>query len=312
MERQRVRQAIETLGRQFPLYDWTYRTVPGTGGSEVGFEWYGSEDEEVMVCAHVGRSLHEKFHRHGFFFLNYAYSGDYQALSHERDRLVTISEGQMYVGQPFSGYALRGNAEKDIVILGVLVRTETFYRDFLPLISSDSRLLEFFLEPRNNLFSEEFRQATMPEDSGVRELLEMMAVEYAEHRPDAQLVLKPLALALVTKVAREWRQANQLAEYKTAVQKVVEAIARDPASASLANLAQELGYHPNYLSTLIRKETGDSFSQLVLDQRMGRARLLVEKTSLSVEEIARLCGYSSTSNFYKAYSRRFGRSPRHE
>ena len=47
---------------QFPLYDWTYRTVPGTGGSEVGFEWYGSEDEEVMVCAHVGRSLHEKFH----------------------------------------------------------------------------------------------------------------------------------------------------------------------------------------------------------------------------------------------------------
>ena len=226
-----------------------------------------------MVCAHVGRSLHERFHRHGFFFLNYAYSGDYQALSHERDNLVTISEGQMYVGQPFSGYALRGNAEEDVVILGVLVRAETFYRDFLPLISSDSRLLEFFLGPRNNLFSDQFGQTTMPEDSGVCELLEMMAVEYAEHRPDAQLVLKPLALALVTKVAREWRQANKKAERTTVAQRVLEEIARDPAGASLAGLAQELGYHPNYLSTLVRKETGSSFSQLVLDQRMGRASM---------------------------------------
>lgn len=310
MDRAQVSRAIALLGEQFPLYDWTYRAVPGTGGTEVGFEWYGGEDEDVMVCAHVGRELHERFHRHGFFFFNYAYQGSYEALSHNPNNLITVEQGQMYVGQPFSGYALHGNTSQDIVIMGVLVRTQTFYREFLPLMMGNQELLEFFLGPRDNLFSDEFMQVTMPDDSGARDLIELMAVEYALRRETAQPVLKPLALALAEVVAREWQAEHPQQEDDSVSRKVVDAISRDLAHASIKDLARQLGYHPNYLSTLVHKETGKTFSQLVLEQRMERAGVLVERTTLPVEEISRAVGYSSTSNFYKAYQRYFGHSPR--
>lgn len=318
LSRKEIHAAIEKLGEQFPRYDWIYREVPGTQGQEVRFDWYGGADEDVMVCAHVGRELHEKFHRHGFVFFNYAYEGDYQALSHSRYNLETIREGQMYVGQPFSGYALRGNAERDIVILGVLVRTETFYRDFLPLLVGDAEVLDFYLGPRNNLFSDKYLQVTMPSDCGARELLELMAVEYAFRRETAQRALKPYAIALAQLVAREWHREHPAsgdggeggAGGGRIRQAVLQAISRDLAHASLSGLARQLGYNPNYLSSLIRKECGSTFSQLLLEQRMDRAALLLERTTMSVEEVARTVGYTSTSNFYKAYRKRFGHSPR--
>lgn len=310
MEDERVRRAIDVLGEQFPLYDWTYREVPGTGGAEVRFEWYGDAGEDVMVCAHVGRELFERFHRHGFFFFNYAYLGEYQALSHRRDNLVTVRQDEMYVGQPFSGYALRGNRDKDIVILGVLVRTEAFHREFLPQLMADPELLEFWLGPRDNRFSDEYRQLKMPVDSGAREILELMAQEYAFRRDTSQPILKALALALAEIVAREWHRENPHERDASVASKVMGAISADLAHVSLQGLARQLGYHPNYLSGLVKRECGKTFTQLVADQRMERAELLLERTTLSVEEVADAVGYSSTSNFYRAYRARFGRSPR--
>ena len=249
-----VDHAIEKLGIQFTQYDWIYGEYPGTGGRELTFNWYGGADEDVMVCVHNGRELAEKFHRHGFFFFNYAYRGSYQALSQAPDNLITVHEGQMYVGQPFNGYALRGNAEQPIVIVGVLVRAEAFYREFLPLIGADQGLLRFFLGPRQNRFSQEYRQVDMGRGSGVRGLLELMMVEYANRQPDSQQVLKPLAVALASLVARAWRTDNPTADDDSPVQRVVDAIAQHLDHVSLGELADQLGYHPNYLSTLVRQQ----------------------------------------------------------
>ncbi|PHP53051.1 AraC family transcriptional regulator [Actinomyces ruminis] len=320
-------RALDLLAGRFPLYDWTYREVPGTSGAEVGFEWFGEDDEEVMVCVFRGSNIGERFHRHGFFFLNYAYRGDYRALSHRPDNLVTVHEGQMYAGQPFHGYALRSSVGEQCTIVGVLVRTQTFYREFLPPVMADAELLNFYLGPREDAFSDEFRHVTIPGCSPVRRLLEMMVVEYANRRSDSQQILKPLALALVELVAREWRAEHagrsgraetgssecsggigvgagspgQAGDFDRPVSStVIDAVSRDLGHVSLRALAGRLGYHPNYLSTLVRKETGKSFSQLVLQLRMERAALLVDRTTLAVEEIARNVGYSSTSNFYRA------------
>lgn len=310
MVRARVAEAIRLLGEQFPLYDWTYRDVPGTGGSEVRFEWYGGENEDVMVCAHVGRGLSERFHRHGFFFFNYAYDGSYQALSHTRDNLVTVRQGEVYVGQPFSGYALRGNEERDIVILGVLVREEAFYREFLPQLMDDPELVDFWLGPRDNRFSDEWRQLAMPDDSPARELFEIMAQEYAFRRASCQPVLRALALALAEVVARQWRAEHPRDAAESVGEQVRRAVSADLAHASLSAIARRLGYNPNYLSGIVRRDLGETFTKLVVDQRMERADRLLSRTTLSVEEVAATVGYASTSNFYRAYRSRYGRSPR--
>ena len=79
---------------------------------------------------------------------------------------------------------------------------------------------------------------------------------------------------------------------------------------TLAELAEHFSYHPNYISTLLTKELGKSFSELVLEQRMERAAAVLRGTQLPVSELAELLGYRNTSTFYKAVREYYGMSPR--
>ena len=79
---------------------------------------------------------------------------------------------------------------------------------------------------------------------------------------------------------------------------------------TLSALAARFSYHPNYVSTLLRQETGKTFSELLLEQRMDRAAILLKGTDLSVAEVARTLGYLNTSNFHKAFRAHYGMTPR--
>ena len=111
----------------------------------------------MAVCVFRGRHIHERFHRQSYFFFNYAYDGDYDALSQDRYNRITVREGELYASQPFGGYALRGNPEREITIVGVLIRSEAFYREFLPQLSVDGELLRFYLEPARDAFADSSR-----------------------------------------------------------------------------------------------------------------------------------------------------------
>lgn len=79
---------------------------------------------------------------------------------------------------------------------------------------------------------------------------------------------------------------------------------------TLKTIAAHFGYHPNYVSTLLSKETGRTFSEILLEKRMEHAVLLMRNTTLPLEEISAMLGYSNHSNFYKAFKAHYGTTPR--
>ena len=70
---------------------------------------------------------------------------------------------------------------------------------------------------------------------------------------------------------------------------------------TLKDIAATFSYHPNYISTLMRREPGKSFSEILLELRMCRAIALLKGTTLSIEEISLMLEYSDSSNFHKAF-----------
>lgn len=48
------------------------------------------------MCVFRGQHIHERFHRQSYFFYNYAYDGDYDALSRDRYNRITVREGELY------------------------------------------------------------------------------------------------------------------------------------------------------------------------------------------------------------------------
>lgn len=122
-----------------------------------------------------------------------------------RDNLITVHEGECYIGQPYAGYALHGNSNEDIIIVGVMIQKETFFRRFLSILATDTKMFHFFLEPSTNQYSDEFIQLKFDNELPIRTLLEMMILEYAFPKEDTQDILKPMVLTLLMQVARQYK-----------------------------------------------------------------------------------------------------------
>lgn len=310
MENKALPFAIEKLGAVFAARDWAYLDVPSGSPKEKTYAWPGGENEEIMICVHKGPRIQELFHRQDFFFFNFAYKGDYGAISYRYDNHITVREGECYIGQPHAGYALYADGEDEIIIVGVLIRKDTFFRAFLPTLSADEKLFRFFLDPQTNEYSEEFIHLRFDDGLCVRTLLEMMVVEYAQPQSDTQAILRPLVLTLFMLVARQYKKSAPQPKDESLSAKVIRYMNEHPDATSLKGIAAQFSYHPNYISSVLHKQTGKTFSELLLQLRMERAEILLKATDLSVEEIAVMLGYNDASNFYKAFKDYFGTSPR--
>ncbi|UQS82282.1 AraC family transcriptional regulator [Bombilactobacillus folatiphilus] len=77
----------------------------------------------------------------------------------------------------------------------------------------------------------------------------------------------------------------------------------------LDDMAQHFGFNPNYLSTYLKKETGQTFIQLVHLQRVNTAAEYLIYTSAPIESIAAQVGYENPSYFYKIFKKVLGVSP---
>jgi AraC family transcriptional regulator, glycine betaine-responsive activator len=81
---------------------------------------------------------------------------------------------------------------------------------------------------------------------------------------------------------------------------------------SQRELAQRVGLSSRQLERLFRKYLGTTPSRYSMDHRLQRARSLLRDTSMSIIEVAVVCGFASHSHFSKSYRDRFGTTPRDE
>lgn len=78
---------------------------------------------------------------------------------------------------------------------------------------------------------------------------------------------------------------------------------------SLVSVSGEISVSPNYLSALIKKETGQTFIDLLTKKRIEVARELLICTSMKIKEISEKCGYSDQHYFSYCFKKYSGTSP---
>ena len=303
-------EAIQKLQDAYSQLDFSYHDFELDGHTEKLYHWPGPPEEDILICVHRSSGEQELFHRHDYFYFNYTYKGKYESLSSKYDHKITIRENELYAGQPYAGHALCVHDNEETLILGVLVKRETFFRAFLPMLSTSSKLFHFFLDPTTRHFSDGVypfpsgRPLYGPDaagDDGARVCRQKaghpgypqaagVGLSHADHPPVCCASSGPACETL----------SERIVQYMSAHLDVV----------TLKDVAAHFNYHPNYISTVIHRERGKTFSKILLEQRMDRAAALLRCTSLSVEEIALMLGYSNSSNFHKAFRSYYHCSPR--
>lgn len=78
---------------------------------------------------------------------------------------------------------------------------------------------------------------------------------------------------------------------------------------SIQSLADHYGMTPGYLSSLFKKKTKKTIVQYITDLRMKRAREYLEKSSLSMADIAQNVGFNEAQYFSRVFKKSVGITP---
>lgn len=79
---------------------------------------------------------------------------------------------------------------------------------------------------------------------------------------------------------------------------------------SLRDVAREVGLTPGHLTTVIRRRTGRTVGEWIVERRMAHARILLRDTDLSITEVSRQVGIADAGYFGRVFLRTHGVSPR--
>jgi AraC-like DNA-binding protein len=79
---------------------------------------------------------------------------------------------------------------------------------------------------------------------------------------------------------------------------------------NLTEAAAAVHLSPNYLTHLLKKETGKTFVALVTARRMEKARQLLSQTTLRITDIAQAVGFEDVAYFTRRFRQHFRAGPR--
>ena len=126
-------------------------------------------------------------------------------------------------------------------------------------------------------------------------------------------------IVLLEAEARLWRFARNYqrarpptpAAHASKVEQPIQLIAkRFAAPLRVSALAAELKIHPDYLSTIFKRETGQPLARYLAEYRLSHACALLVTTTDKIVDIAYAAGFGSVSRFHTLFQRYRGCSPR--
>ncbi len=92
----------------------------------------------------------------------------------------------------------------------------------------------------------------------------------------------------------------------------LDAYIRENCSDEISNteIGAVFGYHPFYVSRMLKERKGITLRQYIINSRLKYAKCLLEVTSKTVNEIADETGFTDSSYFTKVFKGEFGMTPK--
>ncbi len=143
----------------------------------------------------------------------------------------------------------------------------------------------------------------------VQNLIENLLYTLTEQIPNRRGILQSTMGLLFAQLLNHTDALQCETQEQDATLAVLRYIEERYADGSLSDAAAQLHYELPYLSRLVRRATGKTYTELLQEKRLGQAAWLLRNTDCSVDEIARSVGYENVSYFHRIFRAAFGFSP---
>ena len=246
-------------------------------------------------------------HKHEFIELVYIMAGGGSQIINGRE--YQVSHGSLLFidyGQTHSWIT-----RQSMTFVHILLEPEFFSRE---LVNMES-IIDIFCYNMFSEFSGKHENAVQcvtfrkEELAKVDNLIDVMVQEYEQKNLGYLSVLRAHTQTLFSWLLRKLNSGTDKVILGS-VQDVLEYINEHfTEKLELSDIAARGFYHPDYLSRLLKKYCGKSFSQYVKEKRITHAANLLRTTELSVNEIMFQSGYTDSKMFYQHFKEIYGESP---
>ena len=152
------------------------------------------------------------------------------------------------------------------------------------------------------------RYILLPDMEGERESFIRMANIFTSgeghYRSQLSAMFKLILLKVIETADEKALPARMVEE--------LDSYIRDNISDEISNteIGAIFGYHPFYVSRMLKERKGMTMRQYIISYRLKLAKRLLELTDRSAAEIAEECGFTDASYFAKTFKSAFGMTPK--
>ena len=229
---------------------------------------------------------------------------------HFEDKTRALREGELCIIAPGSRHDIE-ITEDDTFVFTLMLRTSTFDTVFFSLLTGSDLLADFFRTILHSPAQPNYLLFYLEDLEWVRIIFRNALMECYKSDLYANNACTSWINLLFTTVLRNYSRSLQFYDYTmgTDFSLVLQYIQHNYQTVTLSSLASFFHYSEPHLCTLIRKNTGHSFTELIKRLRMNRAVSLLQNTDMKVSEIAENVGYHSADHFSRVFRGTYMVSP---
>ena len=267
-------------------------------------------DKNLFVHTHL-RFQPPLMHSHESFELVYVLEGCAKQVMYGTS--FEIKKGDFLILSPDMMHCIEHNSE-DTIIIGVLICKRTFHDFFLNLLRSNNIIADFFTGGLFSVKEGSWLLFHLGDDVYVRNSMLSIYKEDLEKKKYYESFKDAIFSALISYILREYESevVKPSTNFKpsSAGLKIIEYIeAHYSSGISLKDISAHFGYSEDYISVLIKKESGMNFSKILTSIRLNNAAKMLSTTTLSIAEIGAFAGYQNTESFIRAFKKFFNLTP---
>lgn len=245
------------------------------------------------------------------YTLLYALSGKARIVLEEKEFHMNTGELCMISPQ----IARNHDIDEDTILLSIMIDRTIFENAFTRLLRADYPLSEFF---RHTLFQSEkdYLFFMLPPTREIRQIYQHLFQEFVHYDTLSENVSIHYLNILFAKIIRSPESTYSYYAKRSSspaafsVPYILKYMEEHFTDLTLEDLADHLNYERSYLSKLIHKYTGKTYTELMTGYRMEKAMDFLRSTDMKINEIARYTGYNSTDHFTRSFRKYTGCSPR--
>lgn len=251
------------------------------------------------------------YHKHNYYELIYVYKGEYsQEINGE---IITLHQGEACILNP----NINHNdipIESGNTVLFFCFSNKFFYEIVSKYTTIHYKLDEFIkndLKDQNSL--EQYIIFRKNNYLICNEIVEEILKEYFSPHIGTKLILSGKIIRFLDILSNEYEsldlvRLNYLST-RTAFIDIDSFIEKNISDISRGKIANELHYNPNYINKIIRKNTGLTYSEYILNKKLKLAINLLKNSNLSINNIIKEVGYINKSYFYKVFTSKYSMTP---